>query len=64
MRPGGLTRRIGVSRGGYRLEEAEEAVESRGWIGRGYSYRAQVFRCILEGCFASSVRLHEPCHSL
>ena len=64
MRPRGLTRRTGVSRGGHRFEEAEEAVESRGWIGRGYLYRAQVFRCILEGCFASLVRLHEPRHSL
>ena len=64
MRPGGLTRQTGVSRGGYRFEEAEEAVESRGWIGRGYSHGAQVFWCILEGCFALSVRLHEPRHSL
>ena len=64
MRTGGFTRRIGVSRGGHRFEEAEEAVESRGWIGRGYSHGAQEFRCVLEGCFASSVCLHEPRHSL
>ena len=64
MRPGGLMRRTGVSRGGHRFEEAEEAMESRGWIGRGYLHGAQVFRCILEGYFASSVRLHEPRHSL
>ena len=30
MRPRGLTRRIGISRGGHRFEEAEEAVEFRG----------------------------------
>ena len=53
MRPGGLTRRTGVSCSGHRFEEAEEAVESRGWIGRGYSHGAQEFRCVLEGCFAS-----------
>ena len=53
MRPGALTRRTGVSCGGHRFEEAEEAVESRGWIGRGYLHGAQEFRCILEGCFAS-----------
>ena len=64
MQPGGLRRRTGVSRGGQRFEEAEEAVESRGWIGRGYSYGARVFWSILEGCFAMSVRLHEPYHSL
>ena len=64
MRPGGLTKRTGVSRGGHRFEEAEEAVESRGWIGRGYLHGAQEFRCVLEGCFASSLRLHEPRHSL
>ena len=63
MRTGGFTRWTGVSRGGHRFEEAEEAVESKGWIGRRYSHRAQEFRCVLEGCFASSVRLHEPCHS-
>ena len=40
MRPGGLRRRTGVSCGGQRFEEAEEAVESRGWIGRRYSYGA------------------------
>ena len=34
MRTGARTRRIGVSRGGHdRFEKAEEAVESRGWIG-------------------------------
>ena len=64
MRSRGLTRRIGVSRGGHRFEEAEEAVESRGWIGRRCSYAAQVFQCILKGCFASSVLLHVPRHSL
>ena len=64
MQPRGLTRWAGVSRGGYRFEEAEEVVESRGWIGQGYLHGAQVFRCILKGCFASSVRLHEPRHSL
>ena len=64
MRSGRLTRRIGVSRGGYRLEEAEEAVESRGWIGQGFLHGAQEFWCVLEGCFASSVCLHEPLHSL
>ena len=64
MRPGGLTRQIGVSRGGHRFEEAEEALESRGWIGRGYSHGAQEFWCVLEGCFASSIRLHEQRHSL
>ena len=40
MRPGGLRRRIGVSRGGQRFEEAEEVVESRDWIGRRYLYGA------------------------
>ena len=64
MRPRGLTRWTRVSRGGHRFVEAEEVVESRGWIGRGYLYGAQVFQCILEGCFASSIRLHEPRHSL
>ena len=64
MRPGGFTRRTGVSRGGHKFEKAEEAVESRGWIGRGYSHGVQVFWCILEGCFALSVHLHEPHHSL
>ena len=64
MRPGGLRRRTGVSRGGQRFEEAEEVVESRGWIGRRYSYGAQVFRCIVGGCFATSVCLHERRHSL
>ena len=64
MRPGGFKRRIWVSRGGHRFEEAEEALESRRWIGRRYSYGAQVFRCILEGCFATSVSLHERRHSL
>ena len=64
MRPGGLRRRIGVSRGGQRFEEAEEAMESRGWIGQRCLYGAQVFRSILKGCFATSVCLHEPCHSL
>ena len=39
-------------------------MESRGWIGRRYSYRAQVFRCIIGGCFATSVCLHERRHSL
>ena len=43
----------GVSRGGHRFEEAEEAMESRGWIGQGYSHGAQEIRCVLEGCFAS-----------
>ena len=64
MRPGGLRRRTRVSCGGQRFEEAEEAVESMGWIGRRYSYGAQVFWCIVEGCFATSVCLHERCHSL
>ena len=36
MRLGGLTRRTGVSRGGHKFEEVEEAMESRGWIGQGY----------------------------
>ena len=40
MRPGGFTRRTEVSRGGHRFEEAEEVVESRGWIGRRYSHGA------------------------
>ena len=40
MRPGGLTRRTWVSRGGHRFEEAKEAVESKGWIGRGYLHGA------------------------
>ena len=40
MRAGGLTRRTRVSRGGHRFEEVEEIVESRGWIGRGYSHGA------------------------
>ena len=38
-------------------------MESRGWIGRGYSHGAQEFRSVLEGCFASLVRVHDPCHS-
>ena len=46
-------RRTGVSHGGYRFEEVEEGVESRGWIGQGYSHGAQEFWCVLEGCFAS-----------
>ena len=46
-------RRTGISHGGHRFEEAEEAVESRGWIGHGYSHRAQEIRCVLKGCFAS-----------
>ena len=64
MQTGGLTRRTRVSCGGHKFEEAEEAMESRGWIGRGYLHGAQEFWCVLEGCFASSVRLHEPRHSL
>ena len=64
MRLGGLRRRIEVSCGGQRFEEAEEAVESRGWIGQRCLYGAQVFWSILEGCFAMSVCLHEPRHSL
>ena len=37
MRTGARTRRTGVSRGGRdRFEKAVEAVESRGWIRRGY----------------------------
>ena len=48
MRTGARTRRTGVSRGGRdRFEKAVEAVESRGWIGRGYSHGAQEFRCVL-----------------
>ena len=48
MRTGARTRRTGVSRGGRdRFEKAVEAVESRGWIGRGYPHGAQEFWCIL-----------------
>ena len=57
-------RPTGVSHGGQRFEEVEEAVESRGWIGQRYSYGAQVFWSILERCFVTSVCLHEPRHSL
>ena len=64
MQPRGLRRWTGVSCGGHKFEEAEEAVESRGWIGRRCSYGAQVFWSILEGCFAMSDCLHEPRHSL
>ena len=65
MRTRARTRQTGASRGGHdRFEKAEEVVESRGWIGQGYSHGAQEFRCVLERCFASSVRLHDPCHSL
>ena len=31
-------RRTGVLRGGHRFKEAKEAVESRDWIGQGYSH--------------------------
>ena len=64
MRSRGLRRRTGVSRGGQRFEEAEEAVEFRGWIGQRCSYGAQVFRSIFEGCFAMSICLHESRYSL